>query len=399
MGACMGTFAATLHPMAVYLNTPKSTHYTIEFEYKGRRYRRTSEHATKKRQADAEEAEWRKQVKAGSDPDSLVPMTLAQAIGRYREEVLKPKGDRLLLGTLRTYNHTFVELLDFFGDDMPVSRLTTFEIEKLRVKKVVKDGCKERTFTRASALLGSVLKHCVMWKALHSMPKINRNMGQEHRDIILDRAEEPALLKAAMEVDPDFHDAIVVALDSGARRSCLLRLRKQHILANAKKTFYLKNKTMNPRSVPWTSRVEEIMLRRLNDPSLGDRVFPWCEHRLVRLVGRDAKLVTFPSWALIETASETAIGPLKGSSDMNVAISLAQRSPSSGLALSRSRRIAIPAPSIIRGSRGASAAKPSRVVTSRRSATAALGFALLRTVLSDGCEMAVCRLSRTHDTA
>jgi integrase len=273
--------------MAVYKH-PNATHFTIDFTFKGERHRWTSATAETRREAIAEQAARIKELNEGIKPGRLVPMTLKEATLRYVEEVLDPKRDRLLLGSIRTYNYQLLQLLTFFGPDTQVSAITPDLVAKFKRKKIVDDGCKPRSYFRIVGLLGTILRMCVTWKALHETFPIETDKTKESRDVTLSYEDEPKLLAACLEVDgQDLWDVVVTALDAGGRRSCLLRLRKKHILVRARKTYFEKNKTMHPRAVPWSPRVEEIMRRRLADETLGDRVFPWDEHTLARVPGQE----------------------------------------------------------------------------------------------------------------
>lgn len=256
--------------MSVYLQAG-SDHFIIEFHYKGVRYRRTSEH-TKKRLAQQEEAEWRREVREGKSK-TVVPMTLGQAAKRYTAEVVEVGREDNLEVTTRSYRYQLNQLIDFFGRDTPLTAVID-RIPDFKAKKLTKDGCAPRTYYRLVAVLGAVLNCAVQWKGLAEAPEIERDKSKKSSVRFLTAEEESRLLAACREVDgQDLWDVVAFALDTGGRRSCCLRLEKPNILTSIEMTHFAKSKTDKERSVPWTNRVREILLRRLELP--GRMVFPW----------------------------------------------------------------------------------------------------------------------------
>jgi hypothetical protein len=84
-----------------------ATIWYIIFEHNGRRYKASSG-TTDKTKARAIEAKMRTELLAGNDPNSLPKVTLAEAVSRYIDAVIKPKnnrkvlsGDSYLLGRVR----------------------------------------------------------------------------------------------------------------------------------------------------------------------------------------------------------------------------------------------------------------------------------------------------------
>jgi hypothetical protein len=78
------------------IKRPDSPIWYIIFEYNGRRYKASSG-TTDKTKARAIEAKMRAEVLAGNDPSSLPKITLAQAIARYIDAVIKPKNNAKVL--------------------------------------------------------------------------------------------------------------------------------------------------------------------------------------------------------------------------------------------------------------------------------------------------------------
>ena len=68
----------------------------IIFEHNGRRYKASS-NTTDKTKARAIEAKMRTELLAGNDPNILPKVTLAEAISRYIDAVIKPKNNRKVL--------------------------------------------------------------------------------------------------------------------------------------------------------------------------------------------------------------------------------------------------------------------------------------------------------------
>jgi len=250
--------------MAV-LKRSGSPNWHVEFEFMGRRIRRSSQ-SESKRKAEEFERKLRQQL---SDQILLgrpvaEEMTIREATDRYVRTHLNVKKRKEKTALNDAY------LLDGLigklgGDDVPLDSITTPVIADMK-DRLLADGREAATANRYLSILKAILRKAHHeWGTLSSVPNIKLLPQNNERIRWLDDNEEQSLL-AACQDKPHLHDLLVFLLDTGARLGEATGLIWKHVVLDRQPRglvrFY-ETKSGEPRSVPLTKRVQ-LLLERLH---------------------------------------------------------------------------------------------------------------------------------------
>jgi integrase len=257
--------------MTVY-KRPDSPFYLIEFVYKGERHRFSSE-TTSKAEAQAIEAERKKQLKDEIVHGKLTDMTLAEGMDRYTVEVVKlSKSD----GTREL--STYKRLMAFFGADTLLSQISAARVSEFK-RQLLEDGMKPASINRYTANLRAILYRAQEeWGALATVPKISALEAKNGRLRFLDEEEEARLLHHAPLY---LRRLITFLIGTGARRGEALNLTwgDVDLASNARAAVtFIKTKNGEDRRVPLPNPVRDLLVtmrREAGNPSKKDRVFTW----------------------------------------------------------------------------------------------------------------------------
>lgn len=255
-----------------------SEFWWIEFQYKGERYRRSSE-TTSKRKAEELERKWREELRATALLGKIPELAWGDAIDRYFETVIQPRGnERAAKRDLYVLNALKAEL----GATVHISALTAPVIVEYR-DKMLSAGKAPATANRYLAIIKAILRKAHMeWGALAALPSFRLlKLNNERYRWLTDDEEDRLLIHCPVHL----RDLCTFLIDTGARLSEATTLTwanvdmKRHPRPLVK---FMDTKSGKPRSVPLTKRVEE-MFRRLhaNKPEREERVF------LYRPLGND----------------------------------------------------------------------------------------------------------------
>jgi len=177
------------------------------------------------------------------------------------------------------------DLAGAFGATTPLSQVTAGSIATW-VASMRRAELSDGTIQRRRILLMAVLRRARrVWHAIASVPEVDPLRGGGIKERVLTADEERALLAAA-EPDPDVRDLIVVALDTGGRRSELLSLTWGDIdIPGGSMTLHTrKRRKAHEREVPMTMRVVEVLKRRKETGMA--RPWPWSADSLAAEGGR-----------------------------------------------------------------------------------------------------------------
>jgi integrase len=257
--------------MTVYKRSD-SPFYLIEFVYKGERHRFSSE-TTSKAEAQAIEAERKKQLKDEIVNGKLPDMTLEEGMDRYTVEVVKlSKSD----GTREL--STYRRIAAFFGADTPLSQITAPRVSEFK-RELLEEGLKPASINRYTANLRAILRRAQEeWGVLATVPKISALEAKNGRLRFLD-AEEEARLKEHAPVY--LRRLITFLIGTGARRGEALKLTWEHVDlgSNTRAAVTLiDTKNGEDRRVPLPNHVRDLlaaMRAEAGRPAKKDRVFTW----------------------------------------------------------------------------------------------------------------------------
>lgn len=233
----------------------QSPYWQIEFLFHGTRYRKSSE-TTEKAKAQAVERKWRRELEELALLGKPREMTLGEALDRYRDTVIRPKGkpeaaerDEYALAVVKRGLGAQTRLMDLKA---PV-------IADYRDSLIVA-GKAPATVNRYLALLKAALRKAHSeWGALPVVPPIRLLKLNNARYRWLTDEEEERLLAVA---HPHVRDLIVFLVDTGARLGEATALRWRHVDLDRDgrgMVTFMETKSGKPRSVPLTCRVRDLL--------------------------------------------------------------------------------------------------------------------------------------------
>lgn len=157
--------------------------------------------------------------------------------------------------------HKMAELNTYFGSKTDINNITTDSID-IFIASLKSKGNANSTINRKLATLSKTLKYADECIKLNHAPKIHRQKEPLGRIRYVTPEEEGVIMQTLDQWSlTDLKDSITVLLDTGLRRSELGRLTKQDVSQGMLSVWQAKNST--PRSIPMTSRVKEIIARRM----------------------------------------------------------------------------------------------------------------------------------------
>jgi integrase len=191
------------------------------------------------------------------DPAYQPKITLAQAITRYIDTVIRPKGnskvltcDGYLLGRLKRD----------LGADMLITELTAARIASYR-DKLLAEQLTPATANRYLATIAALLNRCASeWSWLRSAPKIKLIKLNNARYRWLNAEEEARLLP---HCPSHLAELVVFLIETGARLSEALRLTWNEVELDRQPrglAKFMQTKSGKPRGVPLTTRVRDLLV-------------------------------------------------------------------------------------------------------------------------------------------
>jgi len=121
------------------------------------------------------------------------------------------------------------------------------------------------TINRKMSAFSMLMKTALDQGWIKALPKVPRRREGAHRIRWMDEAEEAKVLAMCDHLGlPDLRDFIIVAIDTGFRRSELLRFKTKDFSNGLLHLHAGTTKTDEARAVPATKRVTEILVRRGN---------------------------------------------------------------------------------------------------------------------------------------
>jgi integrase len=262
--------------MAVY-KRPGSDFWQVEFEYKGKRVRRSSG-TTKKRDAEELERKWRKELHDQLMMGHVADMSLGEAIDRYYDAVIAPRGNK---DVSKRELYVFNQIREDLGADTALRALTAPVIADYKDRRLA-EKLAPATVNRYLASIKAILNRAKEeWGTLAVVPTIKLIPLDNMRHRWLTEDEEKKLLPAC---PPHLRDLVVFLIDTGARLREATRLSWADVdLERTPRAAvrFLDTKSGKPRGIPLTSRLEALLKHLKAECPEGERrVF------LYRPVGR-----------------------------------------------------------------------------------------------------------------
>lgn len=169
-------------------------------------------------------------------------------------------------------------VFDQIPEDTPLSEIT-FDMALEAVEAWEEEGNGGQTVNHKISHLSMMLKTAMEKGWITAMPKLPRRKPGKHRIRWMDEQEESKALTMCRQLGlHQLHDFIVVAVDTGFRRSELLGLRRNDYVNGMVHLHAGQTKTDKARAVPVTERVAEVLDRRGSEA----RFFDYTFHRLRR---------------------------------------------------------------------------------------------------------------------
>lgn len=153
-------------------------------------------------------------------------------------------------------------VLSILGEDTLLTDIGSEQINEM-LFELEDIGNSGSTINRKISALSLMLKTAVDQKWLVSIPKLPRKREGAHRIRWMDEAEEGLVLKKCAELGlDDLRDFIIVAVDTGFRRSELLGFKSKDFSKGLLHLHAGATKSDDARAVPATKRVTEVLTKR-----------------------------------------------------------------------------------------------------------------------------------------
>jgi integrase len=217
---------------------------------------------------------WEKAQEAAAEASRPLPEALPAAPTSWTLQKALDHTDRHRWAKDRGRDKTLInanQALAFFGPNTPTSEITSQRVIDW-VEELQESGNTNSTLNRKLSALSVMLKEAMDSDGLDSMPRIKRYDENSNRIRWFTDEDEQAMLAITAHAGlEELRDIILVGIDTGFRRSELLRLdsrdyQKGDLLAHADDT-----KNGRARAVPTTTRVQEVLERRFKE---GRKLFP-----------------------------------------------------------------------------------------------------------------------------
>lgn len=158
----------------------------------------------------------------------------------------------------KKYERLHLHLTPFFND-MPLSKITTFDIERYK-KHRVSLNARNGTLNRELSVLSHLLNKAVEWQWLeYNRCKVKRLPEESGRITYLTQEQISRLIGVA-KADQNIHiyPFIVIGLSTSMRRMEILSIKLQHIDVN-KRVIYIPQAKAGPREQPITQSLADFL--------------------------------------------------------------------------------------------------------------------------------------------
>ena len=201
-----------------------------------------------------------------------IALSFKEAGGKYLKKQEEEGGKDLDAKRRRLNQH----LIPFFGD-MPLSKITSFEIERYKkqrsLEKAISGGEKQKpkdetklkftskgTVNRELAVLSHLFNKAVEWGWMPARPaKIRRHQEDQGRIVYLTIDQIKTLIEyAKADQNAQIYPFIVIGLETSMRKSEILSIRREHVDVEKKVIFIPKAKA-GMREQPITKHLAKFL--------------------------------------------------------------------------------------------------------------------------------------------
>ena len=170
---------------------------------------------------------------------------------------------------LRAIHYHTNAILNFFGKDKKINTITQMDISNF-INSCRNAGLQDSSINVHLSKLATIFNRLLEDEIIDKKIKVKKiKLRSKEKNIISQEMEEVFLSKIKKEVH---RDLVMLLLDTGLRVNEALNLRKEHIDLQEGFLYIYANKTDTPRAVPITSRVREILSKRIGNADLFPRV-------------------------------------------------------------------------------------------------------------------------------
>jgi len=177
-----------------------------------------------------------------------------EAVEKYLAKLAKENGKDLKMKKYRLNMH-----LAPFLKDKPLTKITTFDVERYK-KKRLSEGAAPGSINRELAALSHLFTKAVEWKWIGHKPMTIKRLKEDPGRITYLTTEQIArLLKAAQEdQNPHIYPFILIGLETSMRRMEILSIRLENIDLD-KRVIYIPQAKAGAREQPITTHLAEIL--------------------------------------------------------------------------------------------------------------------------------------------
>ena len=162
---------------------------------------------------------------------------------------------------------------EILGWDRPVDTIDTEAVDEM-VFEFEDRELALATINKKLSALSTILKVCMDRGYIDKKPKLTfRKVSNGRIRWITEQEEEQLLYLCDQWGLPDYKELFITAVDTGMRQGELLRMEVRDYNPETRMISAWENKNEDPRSVPATTRVHEIMMRRIKDSLPTAKVF------------------------------------------------------------------------------------------------------------------------------
>lgn len=145
-------------------------------------------------------------------------------------------------------------VVSIFGPNKLAHEITGGNVQRL-IAQLKRDSLSPATINRILAALSTMLTVAIEGGYIDTKPRITRQHEDEHRTRVLSDEEEAMMFRVlAEQAHPFARDACAVLIDTGLRRSELLKLPWTCVDFHNREIRVYKSKTKRPRTVPLTTK-------------------------------------------------------------------------------------------------------------------------------------------------
>ena len=160
-------------------------------------------------------------------------------------------------------------ILKFFGKDKKINTITQMDISNF-INSCRNAGLQDSSINVHLSKLATIFNRLLEDEIIDKKIKVKKiKLRSKEKNIISQEMEEIFLSNIKKEVH---RDLVVLLLETGLRINEALNLKKEHIDLQEGFLYIYANKTDTPRAVPITSRVREILSKRIGNADLFPRV-------------------------------------------------------------------------------------------------------------------------------